>query len=439
MSASEVATRTDHDQRLGLPVGAGEHRAQPPDQRLVGVDGVVDGRLHGAVAGVDDQRDHRLGLDDAYRGGVVADDLGDAPRQRFGGLRHPDRHDVVETAIPTTTATAARPRRRRRRSRSRRWSAAGGPGWRRSPRCAAPRRRPAPRSQRTRAPAGRISNASRSMVAPSASCPSTRTRPTADGVTDKPSTASTYHPFGRPRIRGDLTRVRVAQLTGRCWTATGGSTRRRRNVLCDKNLVQVTGLHLCRRIRIRPDRAPAIPPRGRVAHMAATGQIEGAARRTHAVRPSDRADQPVRRRTVGALLVLRDAHDPRLLPLLLGHRRRPRAAEEPPRPASSAPTAGWSTCRPCSAAGSPTGCSAWSAPCFYGGVVVMLRPHRAGGPARPGRRRRRPGAGRAGLGRAEGQRVVAARHALREGRPALPTAGSRCSIWASTSARSSAR
>ena len=30
---------------------------------------------------------------------------------------------------------------------------------------------------------------------------------------------------------------------------------------------------------------------------------------------------------MGALLVLRDAHDPRLLPLLLGHRRRPRAAK----------------------------------------------------------------------------------------------------------------
>ena len=36
-----------------------------------------------------------------------------------------------------------------------------------------------------------ISKASRSTVEPSASCPSTRTRPTADGVTDKPSTAST--------------------------------------------------------------------------------------------------------------------------------------------------------------------------------------------------------------------------------------------------------
>ena len=55
------------------------------------------GRLHGALAGMHDERDHRLGFDDAYRGGVVADDLGDAPRQRFGRLRQPDRHDVFET------------------------------------------------------------------------------------------------------------------------------------------------------------------------------------------------------------------------------------------------------------------------------------------------------------------------------------------------------
>jgi hypothetical protein len=34
-----------------------------------------------------------------------------------------------------------------------------------------------------------------------------------------------------------------------------------------------------------------------------------------------------------------------------------------PRRASWAPTAGWSICPPCWADGSPTGCSAWSAPC----------------------------------------------------------------------------
>jgi hypothetical protein len=38
------------------------------------------------------------------------------------------------------------------------------------------------------------------MVAPSASCPSTRTRPTADGVTDKPSTVSNST-LRRPPIR----------------------------------------------------------------------------------------------------------------------------------------------------------------------------------------------------------------------------------------------
>lgn len=37
--------------------------------------------------------------------------------------------------------------------------------------------------------------------------------------------------------------------------------------------------------------------------------------------------QPLRRRAVGAVLVLRDADDPRLLPLLLAHRGRPRATE----------------------------------------------------------------------------------------------------------------
>ena len=53
----------------------------------------------------------------------------------------------------------------------------------------------------------------------------------------------------------------------------------------------------------------------------------GPARRTHPVWPSGRLGQPFRSRAVGALL-LRDAHHPRLLLLLLGHRRRSRAAED---------------------------------------------------------------------------------------------------------------
>ena len=63
-----------------------------------------------------------------------------------------------------------------------------------------------------------ISKASRSTVEPSASCPSTRTRPTADGVTDKPSTASTLallKPFRTSTCRGDLTRAGVSRPTGR--------------------------------------------------------------------------------------------------------------------------------------------------------------------------------------------------------------------------------
>ena len=61
--------------------------------------------------------------------------------------------------------------------------------------------------------------------------------------------------------------------------------------------------------------------------------------------------------------LLRDAGHPADLPVLLAS---PTAASESPRaprPASSAPTAGWSTCRRSSAPGSPTGCSAPSARC----------------------------------------------------------------------------
>ena len=48
-----------------------------------------------------------------------------------------------------------------------------------------------------------------------------------------------------------------------------------------------------------------------------------------------------------------------------------------------------------------------------------VRAHRARHPARADGCRRRPRVGGAGLGRLEGQRLVAARHALRKGRPAL--------------------
>ena len=94
-----VAARADHDQGLGLPVGAGEHGAQPPNQVFLGHDPVVDRGLHRAVAEMHDQRDHRLGLEHAHRGGAVADDLGDPPRQRLGGLGQPHGYDVVETGV----------------------------------------------------------------------------------------------------------------------------------------------------------------------------------------------------------------------------------------------------------------------------------------------------------------------------------------------------
>ncbi len=94
-----VAARTDHDQGLGLPVGAGEHGAQPPNQVFLGHDPAVERGLHRAVAEMHDQRDNSLGLEHAHRGGAVADDLRDPPSQRLGGLRQPHGHDVVETGV----------------------------------------------------------------------------------------------------------------------------------------------------------------------------------------------------------------------------------------------------------------------------------------------------------------------------------------------------
>ena len=60
---------------------------------------MVDGRLHGALAAVDDEHDHRLGLDHADRGDLVPDHFGDAPRQGFRRLRQPHGHDIVEPAF----------------------------------------------------------------------------------------------------------------------------------------------------------------------------------------------------------------------------------------------------------------------------------------------------------------------------------------------------
>ena len=118
---------------------------------------------------------------------------------------------------------------------------------------------------------------------------------------------------------------------------------------------------------------------------------------------------------MGAVLLLRDAHHPRLLPLLLGHRRRSRAAEDHRdghrrrlrRPGVPVHRARRLDRRPAARHG------AHGVLRRRGGHV---RPHRARDPAGSGRRRRRPGACRAGLRRAEGQRVVAARHPVREGR-----------------------
>ena len=62
-------------------------------------DPAVDRGLYRAITQMHDQRDHRLGLEHAHRGGAVPDDLGDPPRQCFGGLGQPDGDDIVETRV----------------------------------------------------------------------------------------------------------------------------------------------------------------------------------------------------------------------------------------------------------------------------------------------------------------------------------------------------
>ena len=93
----EVAARADQHQGFGLPVGLREYRAQPARKILVGGDGMVDGRLHRAISRIDHQDDDGIGLDDAHRGDLVADDAGDSAGQGFGGLRQSHRDHIVET------------------------------------------------------------------------------------------------------------------------------------------------------------------------------------------------------------------------------------------------------------------------------------------------------------------------------------------------------
>jgi hypothetical protein len=104
----EVLGRADQHQRFGLPVGLGEHRAEPADEIVLGDHRVIDGRLHSAfpdgavlrvIAHCDHECDELFGFDDAHRGGSVAHHLGDPPGQRVGRFGEPHRHDVVEAGI----------------------------------------------------------------------------------------------------------------------------------------------------------------------------------------------------------------------------------------------------------------------------------------------------------------------------------------------------
>ena len=144
-------------------------------------------------------------------------------------------------------------------------------------------------------------------------------------------------------------------------------------------------------------------------------------------------------RDVGAVLLLRHAGHPADLPVLLDRRRRPRPGPGARRPASSAPTAGWSTCPPSSAPGWPTGSSAPSGRCstppslvMCGHIALSLIPGHH-------RRRRRPGADRVRQRRGEGQRDVAGRHAVLRRTTRAATPASRSTTSASTSAPSSGR
>ncbi len=144
----------------------------------------------------------------------------------------------------------------------------------------------------------------------------------------------------------------------------------------------------------------------------------GPARRTHAVWPSGRPGQPVRGRALGEILVLRDAHDPRLLPLLNGHRWWPRTAEEHrDRHRGRVRRAGLPLDRARGLDRRP--------PARHGTHGALrrcggdVRPHRSRGDSRSGRGGRRPRVGGARLGCAEGQRIVLAGHLVRQGRSAM--------------------
>ena len=119
-----------------------------------------------------------------------------------------------------------------------------------------------------------------------------------------------------------------------------------------------------------------------------------------------------RSRAVGALLLLRDAHHPRLLPLLLGHRRRSRAAED---------HGDWDR-RRVRRAGVPVHRARWLSAARHGTHGVLrrrsghVRSHRTGDRAGFGGCRRRADSCRARLRCVEGQRVVIAGNPVREGR-----------------------
>ena len=69
LQSVEVLGGADQHQRLGFPVGLGEHRAQPADQIFFGHDGVIDRGLHRTFVVLNDQRDELFRFDDADGGG----------------------------------------------------------------------------------------------------------------------------------------------------------------------------------------------------------------------------------------------------------------------------------------------------------------------------------------------------------------------------------
>src|SRR5690349_18686100 len=89
-----------------------------------------------------------------------------------------------------------------------------------------------------------------------------------------------------------------------------------RDVLCRRKLLHILQLWICPRSKLFERSAEStVEWQGDPHGIDRTSRKQ--ARRAHAVRSSDRFGQPVRRRAMGAILLLRDAHNPRLLPLLL--------------------------------------------------------------------------------------------------------------------------